>query len=338
MPANKYALLRYRIIDKCLSNTARPFPSKSDLREACEEALYGSIGEHISASTIEKDLWAMRNESELGYYAPIAYSKANTGYFYDEEDYSIQNISLSDHDLNAIKLAAHTLNQFREIEIFADYNSAIDKIMNRLAVHPDHGENERITIQFESSPGTAGQQYLNTLISSIDQKHEIGFSYQKFGESKTKRYSVNPYLLREYRNRWYLIAFEQERDEFLTFGLDRMSDLKEGPRFELDSTFDPDQFFKYSIGITQRDSIPKKVVLRTTAKQGQYLESQPLHHSQKIEYDGETCNVELEVLITYELIHYILSCGKDVEVISPKKLRQIIVEEIKQLTALYGTT
>ena len=172
MPANKYALLRYRIIDKCLSNTARPFPSKSDLREACEEALYGSIGEHISASTIEKDLWAMRNESELGYYAPIAYSKANTGYFYDEEDYSIQNISLSDHDLNAIKLAAHTLNQFREIEIFADYNSAIDKIMNRLAVHPDHGENERITIQFESSPGTAGQQYLNTLISSIDQKHE----------------------------------------------------------------------------------------------------------------------------------------------------------------------
>jgi predicted DNA-binding transcriptional regulator YafY len=280
----------------------------------------------------------MRNESELGYYAPIEYSKAHTGYFYDEEDYSIQNISLSDNDLNAIKLAAHTLNQFREIEIFADYNSAIDKIMNRLAVHPDQGQNERVTIQFESSPGTAGQQYLNTLISSIDQKHEIGFAYQKFGESKTKRYSVHPYLLREYRNRWYLIAFEQERDEFLTFGLDRMSDLKDGPRFELDSTFDPDQFFKYSIGITQRDSIPKKVVLRTTSKQGQYLESQPLHHSQQIEYDGDICNVELEVLITYELIHYILSCGKEVEVISPKKLRQIIVDEIKQLASLYGTT
>jgi hypothetical protein len=75
MPANKYALLRYRIIDRCLTNPARPFPSKEALRLACEEALYGSDGEHISISTIEKDLWAMRNESELGYHAPIAYHR-----------------------------------------------------------------------------------------------------------------------------------------------------------------------------------------------------------------------------------------------------------------------
>lgn len=338
MPANKYALLRYRIIDKCLSNKARPFPSKNDLREACEEALYGSIGEHISTSTIEKDLWAMRNESELGYYAPIEFSKAERGYFYDQEDYSIQNISLSDDDLNAIKVAAHTLNQFREIEIFADYNSAIDKIMNRLAVHPVQGEDQRITIQFESAPGTAGQNYLNGLISAIDHKNSVTFSYQKFGESGSKQYEVHPYLLREYRNRWYLIAFETQRDEFLTFGLDRMSELEEGERFDFDSTFDPDQFFKYSIGITQKDSIPKKVVLHTSTKQGQYLESQPIHHSQKVNYNDEGCVVELEVLITYELIHWILSCGKDVEVISPKKLRQIIVDEIEQLSSLYSTT
>lgn len=338
MPANKYALLRYRIIDKCLSNEARPFPSKSDLREACEESLYGSMGEHISSSTIEKDLWAMRNESDLGYYAPIEYSKAHRGYFYDQQDYSIQNISLSDNDLNAIKLAAHTLNQFREIEIFADYNSAIDKIMNRLAVHPSQGQDERVTIQFESAPGTAGQKHLNGLITAIDHKTEVTFDYQKFGETGIKKYLVQPYLLREYRNRWYLIAFEPDRDEFLTFGLDRMSDLQEGERFEFDSTFDPDQFFKYSIGITQQDSLPTKVILKTTAKQGQYLESQPLHHSQIIEYENDGCIVQLEVLLTYELIHYVLSCGKDVEVISPKKLRQIIIDEIQQLSQLYSTT
>ncbi|MFM1931274.1 MAG: hypothetical protein RL226_577, partial [Bacteroidota bacterium] len=69
MPANKYALLRYRIIDRCLTNSASPFPNKEKLREACEEALYGSLGENISESTIEKDLWAMRNENELGYFA-----------------------------------------------------------------------------------------------------------------------------------------------------------------------------------------------------------------------------------------------------------------------------
>lgn len=338
MPANKYALLRYRIIDKCLSNAARPYPSKQDLREACEEALYGSFGEHISSSTIEKDLWAMRNESELGYYAPIEYSKAHHGYYYEKEGYSIQNISLNDTEFNAIKLAAHTLNQFREIEIFAEYNSAIDKIMNRLAVNPDNSEKERITIQFESAPGTAGQQFLNLLISAIDGKQSATFQYQKFGEDSNKSYVVHPYLLKEYRNRWYLIAFEPSRGEFLTFGLDRMSEVVCGEKFEFDSTFDPDQFFKYSIGITQRDSIPQKVVLKTTVKQGQYLESQPLHHSQRVSYSNDHCEIELEVLLTYELIHYILSCGKEVEVLAPKKLRQIVINEVRQLSDLYSTT
>ena len=82
MPANKYALLRYRIIDRCLTNPGHPFPSKETLRLACEEALYGSDGERISISTIEKDLWAMRNETDLGYYAPIEYHRDERGYHY----------------------------------------------------------------------------------------------------------------------------------------------------------------------------------------------------------------------------------------------------------------
>ena len=91
MPANKYALLRYRIIDRCLTNPGKPFPTKEDLRQACEDALYGSDGEHISISTVEKDLWAMRNEADLGYYAPIEYHRDERGYHYTEEGYSIND-------------------------------------------------------------------------------------------------------------------------------------------------------------------------------------------------------------------------------------------------------
>ena len=65
MPANKYALLRYRIIDKCIRNKFQPYPSKEDLRLACEEALYNSNHERVSESTIEKDIYAMRNEEGL---------------------------------------------------------------------------------------------------------------------------------------------------------------------------------------------------------------------------------------------------------------------------------
>jgi predicted DNA-binding transcriptional regulator YafY len=115
MPANKFALLRYRIIDRCINNTGNPYPSKENLRTSCEEALYGSDGEHISISTIEKDIWSMRNEAELGYYAPISYHRDHKGYFYEEEGYSINEIQLNEDDLDAIRFAANTLIQFRDV-------------------------------------------------------------------------------------------------------------------------------------------------------------------------------------------------------------------------------
>ena len=118
MPANKYALLRYRIIDRCLTNPGKPFPTKEELRQACEEALYGSDGEHISISTVEKDLWAMRNEADLGYYAPIEYHRDERGYHYTEEGYSINDVQLNDDDLDAIRFATNTLIQFRDLAHF----------------------------------------------------------------------------------------------------------------------------------------------------------------------------------------------------------------------------
>ena len=137
MPANKYALLRYRIIDRCLTNPGKPFPTKEELRQACEEALYGSDGVHISISTVEKDLWAMRNEADLGYYAPIEYHRDERGYHYTEEGYSINDVQLNDDDLDAIRFATNTLIQFRDLPIFQQFDQALGKIADRLAVSPN---------------------------------------------------------------------------------------------------------------------------------------------------------------------------------------------------------
>ena len=72
MPAIKNALLRYRIIDRSIRNEYNPYPTKEQLRQACEEEIYGtSEGLHICHSTIEKDIFAMRMEHD----APISYSK-----------------------------------------------------------------------------------------------------------------------------------------------------------------------------------------------------------------------------------------------------------------------
>ena len=79
----KNAQLRYRIIDRSIRNKYSPFPTKDNLRQACEEALYGEgTGENICDSTIEKDLFSMRIDHD----APIKYSKKEKGYFYEDED------------------------------------------------------------------------------------------------------------------------------------------------------------------------------------------------------------------------------------------------------------
>ena len=333
MPANKYALLRYRIIDRCINNRGYPFPSKEDLRSACEEALYGSDGDHISGSTIEKDIWAMRNESELGYYAPISYHRDHRGYYYEEDDYSINEVSLNNEDLDAIRFAANTLIQFRDLPIFQQFDLAIGKIADRLSVAPDldtSGVDQ--FMQFESTPSAGGSHHLAPLLKAVRGKYPIELTYKKFSSTSYATYKLNPYLLKEYRNRWYLLAWDEERSVIRTFGCDRIKEV-----LVLDSehytevNFDADNYFKHAIGITViDDSPPVEVILKCTPLLGSYLKSQPLHASLTIEDRPGSSLVKMKVLITFELVQWLQGFASDLEVVEPKSLRKLLSDKLKK--------
>ncbi len=319
MPANKYALLRYRIIDDCLTNKARKYPTKEDLQYACEQALYGSSGERISISTIEKDMWAMKNEGELGYYAPIAYSKLEKGYYYEDPEYTIKEISLSLEDKEAIRFAANTLFQFKDLAIFDQFGSAIQKIMDRLSISPEIQDDaiERF-VQFENTPMAKGTEHLPVLLQSIKECREVRFRYISFlNESESERL-LHPYLLKEYRNRWYIIGKDADAGKIKTFGLDRISDISlREDAFVPDPSFDPEMLFKYSFGITAGGK-PEKIVLKFAPQEGRYVKAQPLHPTQKIITDNKNgLRIELNVIPSYELKATIRSFGKNVELIKP---------------------
>ncbi|MFZ6052927.1 helix-turn-helix transcriptional regulator [Halocola ammonii] len=338
MAANKYALLRYRIIDRCLTNSARPFPSKEDLREACEESLFGSSGENVSISTIEKDMWAMKNESELGFYAPIAYNPQERGYYYEDPEYTIQNISLNDEDLNAIRFAVNTLEQFRDMPIFSQFGNAIGKITDRLKISPDV-QDAAIGkyVQFEQAPEVGGTEFLAPLLDAIKSRKSVKFNYQKFSTDELKSYHLDPYLLKEYRNRWYVIGYSPAREDFLTFGLDRLSNLDVGDqKFEVMKSFNADRFFRHSIGITEGGKEPEDIVLEFAPVQGKYILSSPLHHSQQvINEDSIGITISLHALITFELVQQLLSFGSSVKVKEPSELRERLIKEHKKAISIY---
>ncbi len=332
MPHIKNALIRYRIIDRCLRNKYKPFPTKKDLREACEEALFGSVyGDNICDSTIEKDMFAMKMEHD----APIKYSKRNGGYFYEDPNFSINDIPLTDDDLSAIKFALSTLMQFREVEMFKQFGSAMDKIVDRVSITSgSDGEDVGKYVQFETAISLGGNEFLTPLLDAIRNKFNVNFNYGSFISGNAKLRSCLPLLLKEYRNRWYLISFDNNKNTIITYALDRMSDLTITTELNTKAfSFDADAYFKYVVGISvDNSSKPQEVILKANTVAAKYLQSQPLHFSQKlIKEENDTSTLSLEVMVSEELIRLLLSFAGEIEIMKPQSLRKIILERVSKM-------
>jgi predicted DNA-binding transcriptional regulator YafY len=335
MIASNKAILRYRIIDRCIRSTAKPYPTKEELRSACEEELYGSTdGLHVCDSTIEKDLFALRMEHD----APIKFSRRYNGYYYTDAHYSIDEIPLNEKDIEAIKMAANILDQFKNASIFKQFNYAIGKILDRVNVAAsDSAPIIDKFVQFEDMPSAKGSEWLEGILEAIKNKKKVQFDYQSFSDTEKKLRRIHPYLLKEYRHRWYLIGYNEVKDKVQTFGLDRMVELEVlSEKFEPKNDFDANLFFRYSIGITANNGTPEKIHIQTNELLSKYLLSQPLHNSQ--EYLGgkkDKHQFSYFLLPSYELKMTLLGFGSEVKVLEPHSLQLEIKETAKNIAKLY---
>lgn len=336
MPHIKNALIRYRIIDRALRNNYRPFPSKRDLRELCEEALFGSIdGDNICDSTIEKDLFAMRMEHD----APIKYNKREGGYFYTEADFSINDIPLTNDDIESIKFAVNTLNQFREVDMFKQFGNAIDKIVDRFTISQDPRDIEIANyVQFETALSSKGNEYLAPLLAAIKNSFVTRFDYTSFVTSKTKERTVVPLLLKEFRNRWYVLSFDINKQQIITYALERIENLNVSEEVGVKPfNFNPESFFKHAVGITSSEEEPVKVVFKADKVSARYINSQPFHISQKAVKEGKNkTTFELTIILAEEFIRSVLSYGGGIEIVEPLELRDEIIIRLEEMVSNYN--
>lgn len=337
MPHIKNTLFRHRIIDKCLRNPYKQFPSKQELRVACEEELFGSEdGSNICDSTIEKDLFAMRQE----YDAPIKYSKLNKGYYYEDPEFTINDVPLNESDLDAVRFAANTLLQFKDVELFREFGNAIDKIVDRVALSTQAKQQPELNefVQFETAVSIGGGEFLPDLLSAIQKSVAVYFDYENFNSKTVKPRKVCPLLLKEYRNRWYLISYDLVKDKITTYALERMRNLElSEEKVVKPHTFNPTDFFRYSVGISTSESAPDLVEFTASDIASKYLETQPLHHSQQPIKTNERGTVfQLEVFVSEELIRSILSFGGEITVHQPSSLAEEIKTRLGEMMQNYG--
>jgi predicted DNA-binding transcriptional regulator YafY len=328
MPVNKSALLRYRVIDSCLTNKRHAYPTMEYILEKIEEQLVTGI----SPSMFNKDIQAMKAD----FNAPIKFDRTRKGYYYTQPDFSLKEFPLTHDEIEALDYSTALLHQLSGTKIFQQFESAINKVIEGYRISKIIGKSETQILQVEEPVKAGGSEWLEIILKAIVEKNALQMKYHGFGKAE-KLYSLSPYLLKEYRNRWYVVGFSDSRQTVQVFALDRINSIELSvDKYISDPSFSPGEFFKYSFGITQLpDAKPEKVQLQFAAAQAPYILTQPIHHSQKVLKNGNELVIELEVYITTELRMAVLSFGNGVKVIKPASLKNEIFELINGMAEVY---
>jgi predicted DNA-binding transcriptional regulator YafY len=174
-----------------------------------------------------------------------------------------------------------------------------------------------------------GTEHLYNLLHAIKNHLQITFDYQKYYKSHVENKVVDPLVLKEFKNRWYLFAKYPYDKQIKCYGLDRMTDLEINDiHFVIDNQFDINEYLKYCFGIISPNAEkPSEVVLSFSSFQGKYIKSLPLHETQEIIKDTEDeLRIRLVVYLTYDFLMELLSYGNTVKIIKPKKLINDLVE------------
>lgn len=335
MATNLHAMMRYRIIDKCLKKPNQAW-SWQKLSEACFELLAEDypLEKYPARRTILKDIQNMRSGT-LGYCAPIEYNKQLKGYVYTDLSFSIYNQTVGDKELGEIKNALNILQQFSGNEKIPELQDVLVELEYTLSIQ-DKDQPETI-IHIDESLNVLKGQWLYPILNFINEKKCIRISYQSFGKDK-KEYLVSPYFLKKYNGRWNLIGLSHEKNEARTFPLDRILDIAESFKDYIPNNgIDANSYYKDMIGISKYASDQKKEIIKFKALglNKYYMRSKPIHHSQRLVRETKDHAIfELNVICNYELEMELLARCDEIEIIRPKHLKKKLIERTNKFLLL----
>lgn len=330
---HKNAVARYRYIDMRISMKQKPAPSLDEIVAFVSDKL----GESVSTSSIQKDIYAMRYDERLGYFAPIQFDVYKKGYVYTEIGYSIQKINVSDEDLQGLELAVGILQQFQNIPAIKQFEDAIHKLAGAVKFSREQ-QHDKIVL-LDRPIRYQGIEFMQDIVDAIRQKRVMKFMYLPFTKKEATKHTVHPYFIKEYNSRMYLIAKDihpTKASKFLTFGFDRMQQLVVMHQTFQEELIDKESYFRSAIGISLPQTKPENIVLQFDISQLKYITSQPLHHSQKIiKEQSKLFTLQIHVVINYELMSLLLSFGDKLKVIKPASLVETMKSITKNLYQLY---
>lgn len=336
MPVNRNALIRYKTIDTCLRNKYRRW-TLEDIIDACSDALYEyeGIDKGISRRTVQMDIQMMRSE-KLGYNAPIVVYE-NKYYRYEDEDYSITNTPLSEQDLKKMSEAVEVLHQFKGFSYFSEMGD----IVSRLEDHVTSARQKTTpVIDFEKNESLKGLNYLDVIYHAVVNKQALNLKYRSFKARSASNFVFYPYLLKEYRNRWFVFGSRKGSPGLFNLALDRIHQIEVATKepYRENTLFDPQTFFDDMVGVTKNAGMKaEKVRFKVDGENAPYVQTKPFHKSQKVIEKREDGSMifEIEVIINQELKREFFGFVDTIKVLSPQSLVDFMCYKFKMAKEMY---
>lgn len=225
--------------------------------------------------------------------------------------------------LDEQKLSKWLLRKYSIPQDFATFNGMKDRIL------------------LEEIP--LGTSFLDDIIEAMQKNMELRIDYQRYegeqGEEHLQTFHIQPYALKVFNRRWYLLGFIKEKDGLRTIALDRILALKVLTKsFTLPEDFDARKYFANVVGIFVNKDLPvTKVMIRAYGTQAEYLRSTPLHKSQSEgkSKHGEFADFTYRLCVTTELVSQLLAMGEKVKVLEPEELRAEMKKRIGNMINYY---
>lgn len=201
-------------------------------------------------------------------------------------------------------------------------------------IHESYPLKQRILFEYIPS----GREYLMPIIEAMREGKVICFSYQSYWWNTPKMVEAEPYCVKVFKQRWYVVVRNRIREALRIYALDRILSLSlSDTTFVYPTDFDPQDYFDASFGIIVDEAcVIETVRVKVYNNQNQFVRALPLHHTQReIENTDDYSIFEYRLRPTYDFIQELLSHGDDIEVLSPAWLRKEIKKVAEKMYKRY---
>jgi len=308
-----------------------------DLVNICNDALfeYSETTKGIEKRTIFDDIKFM--ESSQGWAIDLERHKdgRKVYYRYADTSFSINNHLLNESEENQLKEVLLTLSRFKGMPQFEWIDEMVIRLESSFSLKANAGK----IIEFEQNQYLKGLEFFSALFNAILYKKTLEVQYKGFKQEKPVVLCFHPYYLKQYNNRWFVFGRIDGRDNMTNMAIDRIQQLKESKAaFIENDAVNFDEFFEDMIGVSESiDRKPEKIVLQINKELWPYIETKPLHGSQKlVKKTKDYTVISLLVHINYELIALLFSLGEKVKILEPVTLAKEIKLKAKQLIKNYS--